>query len=97
MPATDDNTLLPFSLPSIGQKKVTGAFDGGRISSDGVVLLLAGADQRRGLIALLAALHPVPRAPQLRPPTTPTIPTGSASAVPADRCALPDSARAPPQ
>ena len=37
MPATDDDTLLPFSLPSICQKKVTAAFDGGRISSDGGV------------------------------------------------------------
>ena len=27
MPATDDDTLLPFSLPSICQKKVTAAFD----------------------------------------------------------------------
>jgi hypothetical protein len=33
MPATDDDTLLPFALPSICQKKVTAAFDGGRISS----------------------------------------------------------------
>jgi hypothetical protein len=30
-PATDDDTLLPFSLPSICQKKVTVAFDGGLI------------------------------------------------------------------
>ena len=43
MPATDDDTLLPFSLPNICKKKVTAAFDGGRISSDGGVLLLAGA------------------------------------------------------
>ena len=43
MPATDDDTLLPFSLPSIGQKKLTAAFAGGLISSDGGVLLLAGA------------------------------------------------------
>jgi hypothetical protein len=43
MPATDDDTLLPFSLPSICQKKITAAFDGGLISSDGGVLLLAVA------------------------------------------------------
>ena len=30
MPATDDDTLLPFSLPNICKKKVTAAFDGGR-------------------------------------------------------------------
>jgi hypothetical protein len=58
MPATDDDTLLPFSLPSICQKKITAAFDGGLISSDGGVLLLAGADKRLGLIDTLAALIP---------------------------------------
>ena len=45
MPATDDDNLLPFSLPMIGKKKITAAFDGGTISSDGGVLLLAGADR----------------------------------------------------
>ena len=63
MPASDDDTLLPFSLPSICQKKVTAAFDGGRISSDGGVLLLAGADKRLGLIDPLAAIIPDHRDP----------------------------------
>jgi Transposase DDE domain group 1 len=63
MPATDDDTLLPFALPSICQKKVTAAFDGGRISSDGGVLLLAGADRRLGLIDTLAAIVPDHRDP----------------------------------
>jgi hypothetical protein len=58
MPATDDDTLLPFSLPSICRKKVTAAFNGGLISSDGGVLLLAGADKRLGLIDTLAAVIP---------------------------------------
>jgi hypothetical protein len=48
MPATDDDTLLPFTLPSVGQKKVAAAFDGGRISSNGGVVLLAAADGRLG-------------------------------------------------
>ena len=65
MPATDDDTLLPFSLPSICQKKVTAAFDGGQISSDGGVLLLAGADKRLGLIDTLAAIIPDHRDPAL--------------------------------
>ena len=56
MPATDDDTLLPFALPSIRQKKVTAAFDSGLISSDGGVLLLAGADKRLGLVDTLAAI-----------------------------------------
>lgn len=63
MPATDDDTLLPFSLPSICQKKVTAAFDGGLISSDGGVLLLAGADKRLGLVDTLAAIIPDHRDP----------------------------------
>jgi hypothetical protein len=63
MPADDDDTLLPFSLPSLCKKKVTAAFDGGVISSDGGVFLLAGADHRIGLIDLLAALFPDARDP----------------------------------
>ena len=42
MLAMDDAPPLPFSLPSISGKKITAAFDGGRISSDGGVLLAAG-------------------------------------------------------
>jgi hypothetical protein len=38
MPTDPDNTLLPFALPSICQKKITARFDGGRLSSDGGVL-----------------------------------------------------------
>ena len=63
MPADDDDTLLPFSLPSLGKKKVTAAFDGGTIGSDGGVFLLAGADRRIGLIDRLAALFPDTRDP----------------------------------
>jgi hypothetical protein len=65
MPTNDDDTLLPFSLPNICQKKVTAAFDGGRISSDGGVLLLAGADKQIGLIDTLAAIIPDYRDPNL--------------------------------
>ena len=56
MPATDDDTLLPFSLPNICKKKVTAAFDGGQVSSDGGVFLLQAADKRLGLIDTLAGL-----------------------------------------
>jgi hypothetical protein len=63
MPAAADDPLLPFALPSICQKKVTAAFDGGRISSDGGVLLLAGADRRLNLIDTLAAIIPDHRDP----------------------------------
>jgi hypothetical protein len=63
MPADADDTLLPFALPSLCKKKVTAAFDAGQISSDGGVLLLAGADRRLGLIDTLAALVPDHRDP----------------------------------
>jgi hypothetical protein len=61
MPTASDDTLLPFALPSICQKKVTAGFDGGQISSNGGVLLLAGADKRIGLIDTLAGLILDPR------------------------------------
>jgi hypothetical protein len=63
MPADADDTLLPFALPSLCKKKVTAAFDAGQISSDGGVLLLAGADKRLGLIDRLAAMIPDHRDP----------------------------------
>src|ERR1700761_2379647 len=50
-----DDSLLPFSLPSVERKKVTAAFDGGRISSDGGVMLLALAERRLGIADKLAA------------------------------------------
>jgi hypothetical protein len=63
MPAADDDTVLPFSLPNIRKKKVTAAFDGGTISSDGGVFLVAGADKRLGLTDALASLFPDHRDP----------------------------------
>jgi len=35
-----DDMILPFSFSAVGRKKLVGAFDGGRITSDGGVLLL---------------------------------------------------------
>ena len=53
-----DTTLLPFSLPAIKPKKVIAAFDGGRLSSDGGVALLALAEKRVGIVGRLARLFP---------------------------------------
>jgi hypothetical protein len=50
-----DDSLLPFSLPSVQRKKITAAFDGGRISSDGGVMLLGLAERRIGIADRLAA------------------------------------------
>jgi Transposase DDE domain group 1 len=51
-----DDTIEPFSFPAIGRKKVTAAFDGGRLTSDGGVMLLAAAERRIGLADRLATL-----------------------------------------
>jgi hypothetical protein len=55
-PAMTDDNQLSFKLPSVSRKKVTAAFDGGRLSSDSGVLLLALADRRRAVADTLAAL-----------------------------------------
>src|SRR6476660_6692800 len=34
-PAMTDDTILPFSFPAVQAKKVTAAFDGGRLTSNG--------------------------------------------------------------
>jgi hypothetical protein len=57
------DTQLSFDLPSVGAKKVSAAFDGGRLTSDGGVALLARADTRMNLVARLAALVPDRRDP----------------------------------
>ena len=54
---TDDN-LLPFCFPVVRRKKITAAFDGGRISSDGGVMLLAQAERRLGIADQLARVIP---------------------------------------
>lgn len=51
-----DDMLLPFSFPAVARKKITAAFDGGRITSDGGVMLLAAAERRLGLADRLAAV-----------------------------------------
>lgn len=53
-----DDTTLPFAFPAAQRKKVTAAFDGGRITSDGGVMLLAEAERRLGIAAKLAAAIP---------------------------------------
>ena len=49
-----DESALSFPFPAICAQKVTAAFDGGRLSSDGGVLLLAQAERRMGLATALA-------------------------------------------
>jgi hypothetical protein len=54
----NENILLPFDLPAVARKKVSAAFDGGRIASDGGVMLLAQAERRLGIADLLAEVIP---------------------------------------
>ena len=54
----DEDIPLPFDLPAVARKKVSAAFDGGRITSDGGVMLLTQAEQRLGIADLLARVIP---------------------------------------
>ena len=63
---TDDN-LLPFSFPSVARKKVTADFDGGRLTSDGGVMLLSMAERRLGVAERLARCFPDCRDPADHP------------------------------
>jgi hypothetical protein len=49
-----DDSTPNFLFPAICRKKVTAAFDGGRLTSDGGVLLLAQAERGLGLATALA-------------------------------------------
>ena len=58
-----DDTIEPFGFPAVSRKKVTAAFDSGRITSDGGVMLLAAAERHLGVAGRLAALISDPRNP----------------------------------
>ncbi len=58
-----DDTIPPFSFPAVHAKKVTAAFDGGRLTSNGGVMLLAMAERRLGLANNLARVFPDRRDP----------------------------------
>lgn len=58
-----DDTFPAFAFPAVAGKKVTAAFDGGRISSDGGVMLLAMAERRLGVAQRLARCFPDRRDP----------------------------------
>ena len=51
-----DATAGSFSFPAVRRKKVCAAFDGGRLTSDGGVMLLAAIERRVGIAHRLAAL-----------------------------------------
>ena len=53
-----DDTIALFSFPAVESKKVTAALDGGRLSSDGGVMLLSMAERRLGVAERLARCIP---------------------------------------
>ena len=60
-----DDTIEPFCFPAVGRKKLAAAFDGGRLTSDGGVMLVAAAERRIGIAHRLAGLIADPRNPLL--------------------------------
>ncbi len=62
-PAEGEDSAPGFSFPAIGRKKVTAAFDGGRLTSDGGVLLLSQAERTMGISRRLADCIADPRDP----------------------------------
>src|ERR1700710_1182857 len=72
-PAMSDPKVLPFTFPSVRGKKLTAAFDGGRLTSDGGTLLLAQAARRLGIAEKLAAVIPDRRDPSRIVHTLPEI------------------------
>ncbi len=58
-----DDSPPPFSFPAVRGRKLAAAFDGGRLSSDGGVMLLAAAARRTGIAQKLAAVIPDSRDP----------------------------------
>ena len=53
-----ENTLPAFDFPAVGRKKVVAAFDGGRLTSDGGVMLLSAVERELDISRSLAALIP---------------------------------------
>ena len=57
------DTAAPFLFLAVGCKTVTMAFDGGRLTSVGGVMLLSAAERRLGIADKLAGLIADPRNP----------------------------------
>ena len=64
-PAMTDDNLQPFWFPAVSRKSVTASFDGGRLTSDGGVMLLAMAERRLRIAERLAGLIADRRNPAL--------------------------------
>jgi hypothetical protein len=63
-PAVDDRTGILPGLPPVAGKPVHVTFDGGRLTSDAGIMLLAAIEQRLGISQRLADCIEDPRAPE---------------------------------
>src|SRR6266581_1536213 len=63
-PAMDESTGILPGLPAVAGKPVHVAFDGGRMTSDAGILLLAAIEQRLGIAERLTDCIEDPRAPE---------------------------------
>jgi hypothetical protein len=63
-PAVDDRTGILPGLPPVAGKPVHVTFDGGRLTSDAGIMLLAAIEQRLGISQRLADCLEDPRAPE---------------------------------
>src|SRR6202046_3841716 len=63
-PAMDDRTMMLRGIPPVAGKPVHVAFDGGQLTSDAGILLLAAIEQRLGIAERLADCIEDPRAPE---------------------------------
>ena len=61
----EDDTVLAFGFPAVARKKVSAAFDGGMLSSDGGVLLLRDVEKACGIAKRLSACLKDKRDPDL--------------------------------
>jgi hypothetical protein len=61
-PAVSDDSAAQIGFPAVGRKKITAAFDGGRFTSDGGVLLLAQVEREMRICKRLATCIADPRA-----------------------------------
>ena len=63
-PAMDEGTGILPGLPAVAGKPLHLTFDGGQMTSDAGILLLAAVEQRVGIADRLAACIEDPRAPE---------------------------------
>ena len=61
--ASTDGTTAAVAFPAVGREQITAAFDGGRLSCDGSVVLLAQDERRLGIAEGLARFVPDQREP----------------------------------